>query len=147
MQTSPASGYPLNRRRHERFAAVPMYTGVVAERPEAPGEPLDGHVYDISEGGVRFELDRAIAPGSAVTLRIDLPRWMPAAIGDADGQAGAAVLVEPKPVEVLASVIWIDDDGVPGPVRMAATFTAFLDAGDRERLLGTLAAGALRRAG
>jgi hypothetical protein len=125
-----------------------MYTGVVAECPERPGEALDGHVYDISEGGVRFELDHAIAPGSAVTLRIDLPRWLPAPLeGPEDGGASdAGVLIEPKPVEVLASVIWADDDGVPGPVRMAATFTAFLDAADRDRLFSTLAAGTLRRA-
>ena len=133
-----ADAYPINRRRHERFATLPMYTSISATPLGQP--PLEGHAYDISEAGIRFELDRALPPGSPVTLTIDLPRWLPNPI-DND-----APLIEPKPVEVNASVIWIDDDGVPGPVRMAATFTNFATPLDRERLLDTLAAGALRRA-
>lgn len=129
---------PINRRRHERFETLPMYTAIEAVTPD--GRVLEGHAYDVSEGGVRFELDEAISPGTPVTLRLTLPRWLPAPIDDADA------IIEPKPVEVLGDVRWTDDDEVRGPVRMAASFTAFLDAAARERLLHTLAAGALRRA-
>lgn len=113
-----------------------MYTAVAVDDSAHPGTVLEGHAYDISEGGIRFELDRAIEPGTAVTLRIALPAWL------AGGGRGS----EPAPVEVLANVVWIDDDGVPGPVRMAAAFTSFSDAADRDRLFGALATGSLRRA-
>ena len=138
---SPTSGvlHEINRRRFERFATMPMYSGVEVQTPDQPGATLEGHAYDISEGGIRFELDRAIAPGTPITMRISLPRWLPAPLEDAEFE------LEPRPVEVLATVVWIDDDDVPGPVRMAAVFTAFLDAADRDRLFDTLAAGTLRR--
>lgn len=135
-----STDHSLNRRRHERFATLPMYTSVEVRPSGRAAQTLSGHAYDISEGGVRFELDQVVAPGTAVEIRITLPRWLPAPIDQPD------CLIEPKPVEVLANVLWSDDDGVPGPVRMAAVFTSFLDAADRNRLLDTLAAGALRRA-
>lgn len=134
---------PTNRRRHERFATLPMYTSVQIWPAGRPGDPLEGHVYDISEGGIRFELDSAIQPGSSITLRVQLPRWVSWRRGSSGLDAAGA---EPASVEVLARVLWIDDDGVPGPVRMAAVFTSFLDAGDKDRLMGMLATGGLRRA-
>jgi hypothetical protein len=130
----------INRRRYERFATLPMYTAVAVRSAERPGELLEGHAYDLSEGGIRFELDSVVSPGTAIEMRITMPRWLPASLDDAE------LDLEPPSVDVLANVIWIDDDDVPGPVRMAAVFTAFLDAADRDRLFGTLAAGTLRRA-
>ena len=114
-----------NRRRFERFALRPMYSAVTV-RPHAGGETLEGHAYDVSEGGLRFELDSAIEPGTAVEITLLLP---------------AA-----EPIEVRANVIWADDDGVPGPVRMAAAFTAFAGAAHRERLLRQISAGRYARA-
>lgn len=136
MSTAQTVQCVVNRRRYERFATLPMYTAVAVDDPATPGSVLEGHAYDISEGGIRFELDRAIDPGTQVTMRIALPAWL------AGGGRGA----EPAAVEVKANVVWIDDDGVPGPVRMAAAFTSFADASDRGRLLGALATGSLRRA-
>jgi len=121
-----------------------MYTAVQVWPAGHTAEPLEGHAYDISEGGVRFELDTAIPPGAAVTIRVQLPRWM--AWRSGTGLDDSFRGTEPTSIEVLATVLWIDDDGVPGPVRMAAAFTSFLDAADRERLLNTLATGTLRRA-
>lgn len=136
----PTDRHAINRRRFERFATLPMYTAVEVQSPDQPGHTLAGHAYDLSEGGIRFELDRAIAPGTAVTMRVILPHGLASPLDE------HAAFAEPRGVEVLANVIWIDDDGVPGPVRMAAAFTTFLNAADRDRLFDTLAAGSLRRA-
>lgn len=141
---------PTNRRRHERFATLPMYTAVQvwpagqsSNQSADTAPPLEGHAYDLSEGGIRFELDAPIPPGTAITLRLQMPRWL-------SWRSGAAILdaagTEPTCIEVLARVLWIDDDGVRGPVRMAAVFTSFLDASDKDRLMGMLTTGGLRRA-
>lgn len=124
----------VNRRRFERFRLPPMYTPI-AIRPMAAGEPgLDGHAYDISEGGVRFEVDHAIAPGTPVAIEITLP----------------AVQETKEPerrVQAFGSVVWTDEDpDEPGPVRMAAVFTRFAGLADRARLLGQLSSGGFSRA-
>ena len=131
---------PINRRRFERFHTMPMYTPVRITTADDADRTLEGHAYDISEGGLRFELDHAIPPGTSIAIHLDLPRWLPAPLDAAESDEA------PATVSALARVIWTDDDGVPGPVRMAAAFTGFLQATDRARLLDTLAAGALRRA-
>lgn len=136
----PTAANPINRRRFERFHTLPMYTRVLVTTADHPGRTFEGHAYDISEGGLRFELDQALHPGTSIAIRLDLPRWLPAPLETTD------FTEPPATVCALGRVIWTDDDGVPGPVRMAATFTGFLDAIDRDRLLDTLAAGALRRA-
>lgn len=130
-----------NRRRHERFATLPMYTGVEVKIAGAD-RALAGHAYDIAEGGAQFELDEALPPGTPVTLRVNLPRWLPRSLSP-----DAITLDDgPPSVEVMGRIVWTDNDGVPGPVRMAAAFTSFADAADRHRLIDTLAAGLLRRA-
>ena len=120
---------PQNRRRFERFTLRPMYT-VVSVRPLAGGDALEGHAYDVGEGGLRFELDSAIKPGAAVEITLTLP-------------AGRG---EAEPIQVRGNIIWADDDGVAGPVRMAAAFTAFAGTADRERLLRQLSVGRYARA-
>jgi hypothetical protein len=100
-----------------------MYTPVVVR--VAGGAAGEGHVYDISEGGVRFELDQAIAPGTPVEIAIMLPG--PSAEQD-------------RSVAVSGHVVWaLVDPDEPGPVRMAAAFTRFAAAADRERLVMQLA--------
>ena len=77
---------------------------------------LEGHVYDISKGGVRIELDEPLDPGETVALHLELP--------------GAA-----SSVEASASVFWVhDEQDDPGPRRMALQFTEFADSADRDRL-------------
>ena len=118
---------PINRRQHERFRLQPMYAEVRAERAEAAGDRgghdhLEGHAYDISEAGVRIELDEPLDPGESVAVELKLP-------GNCDD------------VRASASVVWVaapDDD--PGPRRMALRFKAFASTADRDRLfryLGT----------
>lgn len=123
----------VNRRRFERFSLLPMYTRIIVRSPEENAREFHGHAYDVSEGGVRFELDEAIAPGTPVSMQIILA-------GDERRGADQGVLVQ-------ANIVWADVDAdEPGPVRMAAAFTRFARAGDRERLLNQLSSGRFARA-
>jgi len=129
----------IERRQYPRFVVEPMYTPVAA-RIEADGDDdgpfdLEGHAYDISEGGARFELDHRVEPGSRIALRIFLP-------GLSERDEGRSVLVE-------ARVVWCEDaqDGDSGPpYRTAAAFTHFARAGDRDRLVRHFASGRYRMA-
>ncbi len=132
----------VNRRRFERFCLPHMYTGIAVRMLDQPAFDNDGstgqtgHTYDISEGGVQFELDRPLEPGTAVALRIDLPE---AVVQGWDG------LGPGRAVFVFANIIWMDDSE-PGPVRMAAVFTRFARMGDRDRLIRAFSSGVLARA-
>jgi hypothetical protein len=109
------------RRSCRRLRVPPMYTSVTARGPA--GSDLHGHVYDISEHGLRIELDQALAPGERVALTLDLPG-------------------EPEPVSASASVIWVNDaQDDPGPRRMALRFTGFARRADRARLIDFLGQG------
>jgi hypothetical protein len=122
----------INRRNFERFRLPVGYTPI-AVRPLAHEKcRLEGHAYDISEGGVRFELDRPVPAGTPVAMRIAIPTPDPSAR---------------RAVFVFGNVVWLNDDpDEPGPVRMAAVFTRFPSAGDKERLLNHLATGRYARA-
>ena len=119
----------VNRRRFERFAMRPMYTPMAARLLHEPDFAREGHVYDIGEGGIRFELDDAILPGSPVAVRITIP-----------GPEGQAT------IHAFGNVVWIDDDEVNGPVRMAAVFTSFATPADKQRLLTVLSSRRIARA-
>jgi hypothetical protein len=126
-------GCPLktteNRRRFERFALRPMYTPVaVRVMEDEAGDKQEGHAYDVSEGGLRFELDQAIKPGTAVVVRFTLPGPEPE-----------------RSVYAVGNVVWVNEEE-PGPAQMAAVFTRFARAADRDRLLRHLSTGVLARA-
>lgn len=110
-----------------------MYTPVGVRVMESASFHLEGHAYDISEGGVRFELDQAVPPGTRIAMQITLPE-------------GGAVVGPGRSVFVFATVVWLEDEEEPGPVRMAAVFTHFARVGDRERLLRQFASGRFRLA-
>ena len=95
---------------------------------------VEGHAYDISEGGIRFELDRPLPPGTRVAMQITLP-----SINRDDIGPGRSILV-------FANIVWLDEDDSVGPHRMAAVFTHFARAGDRDRLLRQFATGRFRAA-
>lgn len=118
----------LSRRRFQRLTLPAMYTGVRVRFMNDEKFTLEGHAYDISEGGIQFELDRGIDPGTPIALEITLPNSFGAEEG-ADGPGRA--------IFVLGNVVWIDDSDV-GPVRLAMTFTRFARAGDKERLMERL---------
>ncbi len=124
---------PADRRRFPRFALDAAYAPIKVRFLDSDQFSVDGFAYDVSEGGLRFEADRGIEPGTGVALQITLPT-MHAGVGP-----GRAVFV-------FANVVWIEDEDEPGPVKMAAVFTRFARAGDRERLLGELRTGRYRKA-
>lgn len=81
-----------------------------------PEGGLEGHGYDISSNGMRFELDEALAAGTEVTIELYPP-------------------AEQLPIRIRGTVVRVfssDDD--PGPRRMAVQFTGFDSVKDRERL-------------
>lgn len=113
----------FNRRRHERFRLCPMYTSVIVRRPGEDQERC-GHAYDISESGVRIELDEPLEVGESVQLDLKLP-----------GSTATDLTVP-------AEVVWVHDaDDDPGPRRMALRFKAFASLTDRDRLLDYLGCG------
>lgn len=120
-----------DRRRHPRYVLPSMYTNI-AVRPLDSDEFLyEGHAYDLSEGGMRFEIDHPIAPGTAVAIRIELPG------------AGAMRAADRRPVYAFANVVWLEEEDLdqPGPIRMACVFTRFAQLGDEERLMSRLRSG------
>lgn len=117
-----------NRRKHTRYALSPMYTGVGIRFLESEKYAHEGHAYNVSAGGVQFELDRPIDPGTPVAMRLTLPNGNGIDLGP-----GRAIFV-------FATIVWLDETE-PGPVRMAAVFTAFTRAGDAERLAAAITSG------
>jgi hypothetical protein len=124
-----------NRRRFERFMLPAAYTAIAIRTLDSDTFDFEGHTYDISEGGLQFELDRGFEAGTQVAIKIELPDAVLAAGDTGPGRA----------VFAFGNIVWMDDSD-PGPVRMAVVFTRFARTGDRERLLRTFAAGRLRRA-
>ncbi len=110
---------------------TPLAIGEVGEHNALTNE---GHAYDISEGGIRFEAEQPIAPGSTVQMRITLPN-----LSEHDLESNRTVLV-------TANVVWLEDEDEPGPYKMAAIFSSFARVGDRERLLRQFATGRYRAA-
>ena len=117
----------IDRRQFERFSVPPMYTSVGIRPIDIEVYLWEGHAYDVSEGGIRFELDRGIAPGTRVGIRIDLPQRIGTVPGTADAGPERALFA-------IGTVVWADDSE-PGPVQMAAVITRFARDIDRERLL------------
>lgn len=117
----------LNRRAFERFRVNPGYTAVsVRVLPDEEHFSRKGHVYDLSEGGVQFELDFPIDAGSTVSMKIDVP-WS-APISDAPNDSA---------VYVTGNVVWTDTEE-PGAARMALAITRYDREGDKERLIRAL---------
>lgn len=127
-------GSIINRRRYERFALPAMYTAITVRTLDQDRDSLEGHTYDISEGGVHFELDHPIEPGTPVAVEI----FLPASVLTDDPEAGRIVFA-------FGNIVWADDSE-PGPVRLAAAFTRFARDGDRERLVRAFASGIMARA-
>ncbi len=119
----------IDRRTHQRFTLMPMYTTVEARRLAADvDQALLGHAYDISETGVRIELDEALEPGESIAVHLTLP--------------GAT-----SSVAASADVVWVNDEmDDPGPRRMALRFTKFRSDQDHDCLLRYLGGALIRRA-
>lgn len=115
---TPASEQHMNRRDVTRVSVTAAYSSV-AVTADGSLEPLSGHIYDISEKGLRFEVDRALPVGSLVELELLVP--------------------PEESIRVTARVVRVYDEADdPGPRRMGAEFTGFDSPGDEERLEGLL---------
>lgn len=106
------------RRAHVRYALPAMHASICVHRIDAMSiRRLEGHVYDISEGGIRFELDEPLDFDETVHFLVDLP-------------AGEGC------VSGLARVVRVhDEDDDPGPRRMAVRILRFDEQSDRLRLV------------
>ena len=118
-----------DRRRFERYALPPMYSPVTIQRGCGMVlRTLEGHAYDISEGGLRIELDTALEPAEPVTFAVELPY-------------GGGV------ISGSGTVVWVHDaEDDPGPRRCAIAVRVFQSGDDHQRLVRYLRDGLLRRA-
>jgi hypothetical protein len=125
----------INRRQHERFRVNPGYTSTsVRVHPDETEFTRTGHIYDLSEGGIQFELDCPIEPGSTVSMQINLP-----GLGTKDDIGpGRAIFI-------TGNVIWVNMDE-PGASRMALAITRFDREGDKDRLIRALSTSRFLRA-
>ncbi|MDX2148898.1 MAG: PilZ domain-containing protein [Planctomycetota bacterium] len=120
----------VERRRFERFAVPTAYRAVALRPIDDEKYRFEGRVIDLSEGGVCFELDRAIEPGVAFGVQIipTTPVW--------DGVGpGRAIFA-------IGRVVWCAESESPGkvaaeeapPARLAIAFTNFATEADRARV-------------
>lgn len=102
-----------DRRESPRFTVDPMYSSVTVRPAAGHGRkgfarrPLDGHVYEVSMGGLRFELDRPLRRNAAVEIELALPG------------CEQSIHAHGRIVRVFDE---LDD---PGPRRMAVEFESF----------------------
>ncbi|MEX2212651.1 MAG: PilZ domain-containing protein [Phycisphaeraceae bacterium] len=118
-QESPAA----DARRSPRLKLPPMYT-LVRVKPEGAERFIwTGYIYDISETGMRFELDAPVEPGTKLEVRAMLPG------------------IFHTTFNVTGTVVRIhDDDDNAGPCRMGLFFDQFNEVDDRMRLQDYLVA-------
>lgn len=104
-------------RADVRLRLPAMYTLIRVRPAGAQRYRWTGHIYDISLSGMRFELDSALEPGTAVEVRAMLP--------------GA----QHTTIEAAGRIIRLHDDAdEPGPVRMGMVIESFATAMDRGKL-------------
>ncbi|MDF1809926.1 MAG: PilZ domain-containing protein [Phycisphaerales bacterium] len=127
------SNQKINRREHERFSVNPGYTSAgIRLHPDETTFQSEGHIYDISEGGICFELDIPVEPGSTVSMRVDLPTNV------GDQGPGRAVFV-------TGNIIWCDIEE-PGAAKMALAITRYDRQGDRQRMIRAFSNNGYQRA-
>lgn len=119
-----------DRRQNPRFTVPSMYSKVMVRLLDEEDFTREGHAYDISAGGVRFELDGPIEAGTPIAMRIDLPH------------SRVERSTEWRDIFAFANVVWVEWDDAPGPYRLAAVFTEFPSIEDAHMLDRRLCAGA-----
>lgn len=104
-------------RRSPRLKLPPMYTLIRVRTEGSRRYRWAGHIYDISDCGMRFELDAALKPGTCIEARVTLPGGEATTIG------------------VVGRVVRLhDDEDERGPMRMGMTIERFSHTADRARL-------------
>ncbi len=107
------SGKVRDQRRHPRLRLPVGYAAVCVHRGD--GE-LHGHAYDISLGGMRFELDAPLADGERVAIDLTLP--------------GKSVRV----IRATGRCVRRHDCDEVGPTRMGLSFDRLATTADRDAL-------------
>jgi c-di-GMP-binding flagellar brake protein YcgR len=115
---------PANQssRRFTRFQVPAMYTLLRVSEPGDQAFRWNGHIYDLSLGGMRFELDEGLTPGREVELRAMLP-----------GASHLTFRAKGRVVRLHNS-----DEQDRGPVRMGLCFSEFKSRLDYERVANYL---------
>jgi hypothetical protein len=106
---------------YTRVVVMPVGGGAV--EPKDIGSSLEGHAYDISLGGVRYELDHALPTGT----RVDVEILLPGATGPIRGSGQ------------VVRVFDLEDD--PGPRRQAMRLDRFRTDTDRQSLVRLISDG------
>lgn len=104
-------------RQHPRVKVPAMYTLVRARVVGSTKYTWTGHIYDISVGGLRFELDMPVEVGTQLELRGMLP-----------GGGHTTFRVVGRVVRIHS------DPEERGPVVMGLQFESFQSPMDRQRL-------------
>lgn len=116
-------------RQNIRLKLSAMYT-VIRVRPHGTRRYCwSGHVYDIRETGLRFEVDSTLALGTLVDVQVTLP-----------GPGSTTVKLSGRIVR------YHDDPEDRGPVRMGMAVDSFATRSDFRRWLDYLRGGQLRKA-
>lgn len=105
------------QRQHPRIKVPAMYTLIRARVVGSNRYNWTGHIYDVSLGGVRFELDAPVAPGTELEIRGMLP-----------GTGHTTFRAVGKVVRIHS------DANEHGPCIMGLQFMAFQSPMDRHRL-------------
>ncbi len=105
-------------RAFPRHALPAMYTHVRVRVEGEAGFTRAGYIYDVSLSGMRFELDQALAPGTAIEARCMLP-----------GQPHVMFTVAGRVVRHHDA-----EDTLFGPTRLGMVFESFRRSTDRMRL-------------
>lgn len=129
----PAAPSFSERRKFERYDLPSMYTEIkVRELDESTFETA-GHAYDISLGGIRFEIDTPIEPGTRIAVQLQLP---------------GTALLDRKAIFAFATVVRVYEDDLEarGPVRIACVFDSFSTPDAQQRLAGVLSSGRYTKA-
>lgn len=113
MIRSAHSDDPADKRQFPRRSLPVGYSEVHVRRSGRQRFSMVGHAYDISAGGVRIELDRSLADGEEVDIRVNLPG------------------TDQHEIRAHGSVVRFHDPGEVGPVRMAVNFSALANPADR----------------
>lgn len=106
-----------DQRQHPRIKVPAMYTLIRARVLGSTRYNWTGHIYDVSLGGVRFELDMPIQPGTQLEIRGMLP-----GSGHTTFRAVGTVTRTHS------------DTNEPGPTIMGLAFESFQSPMDRHRL-------------
>lgn len=107
----------VETRQSPRLRLPAMYTLIRLRRKGETRFNQTGYIYDISQTGMRFELDEPIEPGTQVEFRALLPGSQTTTFS----ATGTMVRMH-------------DDINEPGPMRMAVEFDRFKTTIDRQKL-------------